>query len=66
MGNKISIEIDYSKVSSKSLIKINSNFEKNIINNSKNNFNIFIKNYKKKDLLYFLNLFLEIFSETYF
>jgi hypothetical protein len=64
MGNKISIEIDYSKISSKSIIKINSNFEKNIIRNNKNNFYIFIKNYKKKDLLFFLNLFLEIISET--
>jgi hypothetical protein len=64
MGNKISIEIDHSKISSKSLTKINSNFEKNIISNSKNNFCIFIKNYKKRDLLFFLNLFLKIFSET--
>jgi len=64
MGNKISIGIDYSKVSRERLIKINSNFDKNIINNGKNNFYIFIKNYKKKDLLSFLNLFLKIFSET--
>jgi len=63
-GNKFSIEIDCSKVSSESLVKMNDNFEKNILKNSENNLNIFIKNYKKKDLLSFLNLFLKIFSET--